>query len=78
MRILVSSDDGIYSPGIAALADVAQKFGEVRIVPLDVEQSSASHSITASRPSPAMNRIRRKARQKSARLKRLQNSVELP
>jgi 5'-nucleotidase len=50
MRILVSNDDGVYSPGIAALARVAQKFGDVRVVAPDVEQSSAGHAITASRP----------------------------
>jgi 5'/3'-nucleotidase len=50
MRILVSNDDGIYSPGIAALAEIAAEFGEVRIVAPDVERSSAGHSITASRP----------------------------
>lgn len=50
MRILVSNDDGVYSPGIAALARVARKFGDVRVVAPDVEQSSAGHAITASRP----------------------------
>jgi 5'-nucleotidase len=50
MRILVTNDDGVYSPGIAALADVAKKFGEVRVVAPDVEMSSAGHSITATRP----------------------------
>jgi 5'-nucleotidase len=50
VRILVSNDDGIYSPGIACLARVAQRFGEVRVVAPDVEQSSASHAVTASRP----------------------------
>jgi 5'-nucleotidase len=50
MRILITNDDGVYSPGIAALAQVAAKFGEVRIVAPDVEMSSASHSITANRP----------------------------
>ncbi len=50
MRILVANDDGIHSPGIAMLARVATKFGEVRVVAPDVEQSSASHAITASRP----------------------------
>src|SRR5882762_9724997 len=49
-RILISNDDGIYSPGIASLAKVASRFGDVRIVAPDVEQSSASHAITASRP----------------------------
>src|ERR687884_1899886 len=50
MRILITNDDGVYSPGIAALAQVASRFGEVRVVARDVEMSSASHSITASRP----------------------------
>ncbi|HUQ76862.1 MAG TPA: 5'/3'-nucleotidase SurE [Burkholderiales bacterium] len=50
MRILITNDDGVYSPGIAALAQVASRLGEVRIVAPDVEMSSASHSITASRP----------------------------
>jgi 5'-nucleotidase len=50
MRILITNDDGVYSPGIAALAQVALQFGEVHVVAPDVEMSSASHSITASRP----------------------------
>lgn len=50
MRILITNDDGIYSPGIAALAKIATKFGEVRVVAPDVEQSSMGHAITASRP----------------------------
>ncbi len=50
MRLLISNDDGIYSPGIAALAEAASQFGEVRIVAPDVEQSSSGHAITASRP----------------------------
>src|SRR3989442_9571638 len=50
MRILISNDDGVYSPGIVALAKAAKRFGEVRIVAPDVEQSSMGHAITASRP----------------------------
>jgi 5'-nucleotidase len=50
MRLLITNDDGIYSPGIAALAKVAQKFGEVKVVAPDVEQSSMGHAITHSRP----------------------------
>jgi 5'-nucleotidase len=50
MRILISNDDGIYSPGLAALANVASRFGNVRVVAPDVEQSSMSHAITMSRP----------------------------
>jgi 5'-nucleotidase len=50
VRILVANDDGIYSPGIATLAEVASEFGSVRVVAPDVEQSSMGHAITASRP----------------------------
>ena len=50
MRILIANDDGVYSPGIAALAEAASRHGEVRIVAPDVEMSSAGHSITATRP----------------------------
>jgi 5'-nucleotidase len=50
MRILVSNDDGIYSPGIAVLAEVATEFGDVRVVAPDVERSSTGHAITAAYP----------------------------
>ena len=50
MRILISNDNGVYSPGIAALARAAADFGDARIVAPDVERSSAGHSITSSRP----------------------------
>lgn len=50
MNILITNDDGIYSPGIAALAKTARQFGTVRIVAPDVEQSSMGHAITHSRP----------------------------
>jgi 5'-nucleotidase len=50
MRILIANDDGIYSPGILALARAASRFGEVLLAAPDVEQSSMSHAITHSRP----------------------------
>lgn len=50
MNILIANDDGIYSPGIAALATMARAFGKVRVVAPDVEQSSMGHAITHSRP----------------------------
>ncbi len=50
MRILVSNDDGVYSPGIKTLAEVASEFGEVRVVAPDVERSAMGQAITASRP----------------------------
>jgi 5'-nucleotidase len=50
MRLLVTNDDGIYSPGLLALAEAAAEFGAVYVVAPNVEQSSASHAITAARP----------------------------
>lgn len=50
MKILITNDDGIYSPGILALAEVAQQFGEVTIVAPDGERSSTGHAVTHSRP----------------------------
>lgn len=50
MRILIANDDGIYSPGIYALAEAAAHFGDVLIVAPDVEQSSMGHAITHRRP----------------------------
>jgi 5'-nucleotidase len=50
VRILVTNDDGIYSPGIHALATVAARFGQVRVVAPDAEQSATGHAITIIRP----------------------------
>ena len=50
MRILVSNDDGVYSPGLAVLALAASEFGEVRVVAPDMERSSAGHAITSTHP----------------------------
>lgn len=50
MRILVTNDDSIFSPGIATLAKCASQFGEVTIMAPDVEQSSMGHAITFTRP----------------------------
>lgn len=49
-RILVSNDDGIWSPGIRALAEALEELGEVLVVAPDVEQSAMSHAITIRRP----------------------------
>lgn len=50
MKILVSNDDGIFSPGLTALAEVAAQFGEVLIFAPDFEQSAMGHAITIQRP----------------------------
>ena len=39
MRILVTNDDGIYSPGLWALAEAASQFGEVFVAAPDTEQA---------------------------------------
>jgi 5'-nucleotidase len=50
VRILIANDDGIYSPGLAKLAQIAAGFGDVRVVAPDVERSSAGHAISSARP----------------------------
>jgi 5'-nucleotidase len=50
MNILITNDDGIYSPGLHALARIAKRFGDVTVMAPDVERSSASHAITAHLP----------------------------
>ncbi|MBI5378881.1 MAG: 5'/3'-nucleotidase SurE [Nitrospirae bacterium] len=50
MIILVSNDDGIYSPGIQVLAKALQELGRVYIVAPDRERSGASHALTLHRP----------------------------
>jgi 5'-nucleotidase len=50
MNILITNDDGIYSPGLLSLATIASRYGQVRVVAPDVEQSSMGHAITGSRP----------------------------
>ncbi|MDZ7717246.1 MAG: 5'/3'-nucleotidase SurE [Balneolaceae bacterium] len=48
--ILVCNDDGIFSKGIKALAEVADEFGDVEIIAPDRQQSAVGHSITISTP----------------------------
>lgn len=47
---LVSNDDGIFSPGIRNLAEVASQYGEVQIIAPDRQQSAVGHSITVMDP----------------------------
>lgn len=50
-RILVSNDDGIGSPGIKLLEEIARELSpDVWIVAPEQEQSAASHSLTTRRP----------------------------
>jgi 5'-nucleotidase len=44
--ILVTNDDGIYSPGIRFLSSVAARFGTIAVVAPDKPQSGMGHAIT--------------------------------
>lgn len=46
MLILLTNDDGIYAPGLAALERALSKLGEVCVVAPATEQSGVGHSIT--------------------------------
>ena len=46
MRILLTNDDGVFAPGLAALEQQLRHLGEVTIVAPATEQSGVGHSIT--------------------------------
>jgi len=46
VQILLTNDDGIYAPGLAALERQLQKLGDVTVVAPLTEQSGVGHSIT--------------------------------
>lgn len=50
MKILISNDDGIDSPGISALAKELKKIGDVTVIAPRTEQSAVGHSITMKNP----------------------------
>ncbi|GAB4131147.1 MAG: 5'/3'-nucleotidase SurE [Thermogutta sp.] len=50
MLILLTNDDGIYAPGLAALKQALDGLGEVCVVAPATEQSGVGHSITYLRP----------------------------
>lgn len=50
MLILITNDDGVGSPGLAALADALRPLGNCVIVAPDRDNSAASHSLTMNRP----------------------------
>lgn len=50
MRILISNDDGIHAPGIAALYNAVKDLGEIHVVAPDTERSAVGHAITISDP----------------------------
>ncbi|MCX7945390.1 MAG: 5'/3'-nucleotidase SurE [Hydrogenophilus sp.] len=50
MRILLSNDDGYFSPGLEALAAALAPYGEVTVVAPERDRSGASNSLTLDRP----------------------------
>jgi 5'-nucleotidase len=50
LHILLTNDDGIYAPGIAALHKALKRFGTVSIVAPMAEQSAVGHTITLTHP----------------------------
>ena len=46
MQILLTNDDGIYAPGLAALEQELKALGEVCVVAPATEQSGVGHSVT--------------------------------
>lgn len=50
MKILVSNDDGVYAPGIAALAEALSEDHAITVVAPDRNCSGASNSLTLDRP----------------------------
>lgn len=50
MKVLLSNDDGVYAPGLEALAEVMATAHQVSVVAPDRNRSGASNSLTLDRP----------------------------
>jgi len=50
LLVLVSNDDGVHAPGLAALATALAAIGEVWVVAPDRERSAVGHALTLHRP----------------------------
>ncbi len=50
MLILLTNDDGIYAPGLAAMEKTLRRLGDVEVVSPATEQSGVGHSITFRTP----------------------------
>lgn len=50
MKILITNDDGIYAPGITALAESLAGVADIAVVAPDRERSAVSHALTLHHP----------------------------
>lgn len=50
LNILVTNDDGIDSPGIKVLSEIASEFGKVTVVAPDRQRSAESSNLTVDKP----------------------------
>ena len=51
MRILITNDDGIHSPGLEACKEIARSLGsEIWVVAPEIDQSGVSHSLSLNDP----------------------------
>ncbi|NWN90875.1 5'/3'-nucleotidase SurE [Marinobacter adhaerens] len=50
MRILLSNDDGVHSPGLVALYEGLKSLGNLEVVAPDRDHSGASNALTLNRP----------------------------
>lgn len=48
--LLVTNDDGVHAPGLAALAEAVADLGDVLVVAPEREQSACGHALTLHRP----------------------------
>lgn len=50
MKLIISNDDGVFAPGIRALANELSMIAEIEVMAPDRNRSGASNSLTLSRP----------------------------
>ena len=50
LRILVTNDDGVHSPGLLTLAEAVAALGEVWVVAPDRERTAVAHAVTLHKP----------------------------
>lgn len=50
MKILLTNDDGIHAPGLAALVEAVSDLGEITVVAPEAEMSAVGHAITLTDP----------------------------